>query len=158
MSVHTPGEALGHLFLQAEGWKSHGGNLSLAPEAPPELERLLSLELIAPALSNLESHPQRSQCGSWPGATVSLGVSHSRSEVIGSGRSQHPAPEVSTPILRTPGSSLSGSQNITGPAGRGRRSRLPTHRPAPTENQEQWEEAGAGTQPESLRLQSTESG
>lgn len=68
------------------------------------LLRPLSLELIAPALSNLESHPQHSQCGSWPGATVSLGVSHSRSEVIGSGRSQHPgpAPEVSTPILWTP--------------------------------------------------------
>lgn len=37
MGVHTLGKALGQLFLQAEGWKSHGGNLSLAPEAPPEL-------------------------------------------------------------------------------------------------------------------------
>lgn len=93
----------------------------------------------------------------WP--CLSLGVTHSRSEVIGSGRSQHPSIQAQPqpqkyPLLffGPPGSSLSGSQNIIGPA-RSWGRRLLTHCPAPTEAQEQWEEAGARKQPESLRLQ-----
>lgn len=88
--------------------------------------------------------------------SLCLGVTHPRSEVTGSGRSQlpAPAPAASAPILCTPGSLLSGSQNFTGACKEGWRKRVLTHCPAPKEGQEQREEAGTRKQSESLRLQS----